>query len=304
MTSPYHIYDERMRSMLLFNAAIEKIATGCRWAEGPVWIGDQNCLLWSDIPNDRMMRWWPTGAVDVFRTPCGYTNGHTRDRQGRLISCEHGGRRISRTEYDGTVVTLVDSYQGKRLNSPNDVVVKSDDSIWFTDPDYGIWTDYEGHRAESEIGARNVYRFDPATGSLDVVADDYERPNGIAFSPDESRCYIADTGATHRPDGPHHIRVHDVIDGVKLGPGKVFAEIENGFADGFRLDEHGNVWTSCGTACGIAVFAPDGTPLGKIDLPEANSNIVFGGPNRNRLFMTASTSVYSLYVGVRGNKTF
>lgn len=303
MVEAFHVYDERMRSMLLFNAAIEKIATGCRWSEGPVWIGDQNCLLWSDIPNDRIMRWWPSGAIDVFRTPARHTNGHTRDRQGRLVSCEHGGRCVSRTEYDGTVSILVDSFEGKRLNSPNDVVVKSDGTIWFTDPDYGIWSDYEGHRGESEVGACNVYRFDPASGALGIVADDYERPNGIAFSPDERLVYIADTGVTHRPDGPHHIRVHDVIDGTKLGPGKVFAEIEGGFADGFRCDEHGNVWTSCGTANGVAVFAPDGTKLGKIDLPEATSNLVFGGPNRNRLFMTATTSVYSLYVGVRGNKT-
>lgn len=299
----FHIYDDQMRSVVLFNAAIEKIATGCRWAEGPVWIGDQNCLLWSDIPNDRIMRWWPSGAVDVFRAPAHHTNGHTRDRQGRLISCEHGRRCISRTEYDGSVTILIDRCEGKRLNSPNDVVVKSDGTIWFTDPDYGIWTDYEGHRAESELGACHVYRFEASTGELSVVADDFERPNGIAFSPDESRIYIADTGVTHRPDGPHHIRVHDVIDGAKLGPGKVFAEIEGGFADGFRCDEHGNVWTSCGTAKGVAVFAPDGRPLGKIDLPEATSNLVFGGPNRNRLFMTATSSVYSLYVGVRGNKT-
>ena len=303
MSEAFHVYDERFRSMLLFNAAIEKIATGFRWAEGPVWIGEQNCLLWSDIPNDRMMRWTTNGTVDVYRAPARHTNGHTRDRQGRLISCEHGGRCVSRTEYDGSVTILVDRFEGKRLNSPNDVVVKSDGTIWFTDPDYGIWSDYEGHRADSEIGACNVYRFDPASGALGIVASDYERPNGIAFSPDESKLYVADTGMTHRPDGPHHIRVHDVIDGARLGPGRVFAEIPNGFADGFRLDEHGNVWSSCGTANGVAVFAPDGTPLGKIDLPEATSNLVFGGPNRNRLFMTATSSVYALYVAVRGNKT-
>lgn len=300
MDQNYHIYDKRMQSLLLFNAAVEKIADGCRWAEGPVWFGDSNHLLWSDIPNDRIMRWRPAGDIDVYRTPAQYTNGHTRDRQGRLVSCEHGRRCISRTEYDGSVTILADRYEGKRLNSPNDVVVKSDGSIWFTDPDYGIMTDYEGHRAEGEQDACRVYRLDPSNGQLSVVADDFERPNGLAFSPDEKRLYIADSGFTHREDGPHHIRVHEVIDGVRLGDGHVFAVIEPGFADGFRCDEHGNVWTSCGSGKGIEVYTPNGERLGKIDMPEAVSNLVFGGPKRNRLFITATTSVYSLYVGVRG----
>lgn len=303
MTSSCHIYDPRMKPMLLMNAELERIATGFRWAEGPVWFGDANCLLWSDIPNDRIMRWQPSGAVDVYRSPAHFTNGHTRDRQGRLISCEHGRRCVSRTEYDGGVTILADRFDGRRLNSPNDVVVKSDGSIWFTDPDYGIMTDYEGHRAGSEQGVCRVYRLDPASGALTAVAGDYERPNGIAFSPDESRLYIADTGFTHREGGPHHIRVHDVIDGAKLGPGRIFAVIEPGFADGFRIDEHGNVWTSCGSGNAVAVFAPDATPLGKIDIPETVSNLVFGGPKRNRLFITATSSVYSLYLGVRGHST-
>lgn len=301
MTEGYHIYDPRMRPMLLMNAAIERIATGFRWAEGPVWFGDASCLLWSDIPNDRIMRWWPTGEMDVYRSPARFTNGHTRDRQGRLVSCEHGGRCISRTEYDGSVTVLIDRFEGRRLNSPNDIVVKSDGSIWFTDPDYGIMSDYEGHRAESEQGVCRVYRFDPADGSITAVAEDYERPNGIAFSPDERVMYIADTGFTHREGGPHHIRVHDVIDGVRLGPGRVFAVIEPGFADGFRLDEHGNLWTSCGSGNAVAAYAPDGTPLGRIDIPEMVSNLCFGGPKRNRLFITATTSVYSLFLGVRGH---
>ena len=303
MSTVYHIYDPRMRAMLLFNAAIEKIVDGCRWAEGPVWFGDGNYLLWSDIPNDRILQWRPSGEVNVWRSPARHTNGHTRDRQGRLISCEHGGRRVSRTEYDGSVTVLADSYDGKRLNSPNDVVVKSDGSIWFTDPDYGILSDYEGHRAEREQSGCNVYRLDPASGKLAIVAEGYERPNGLAFSPDEKFLYIADTGVSHREDGPHHIKKHPVIDGVKLGDGQVFAEIPDGFADGFRCDEHGNIWTSCGTGNAVAVYAPEGTPLGKIELPEAVSNLVFGGPNRNRLFITATSSVYALYVGVRGCKT-
>ncbi|MDD2876075.1 MAG: SMP-30/gluconolactonase/LRE family protein [Acidiphilium sp.] len=303
MAALYHIYDPRMRPMLLMNAAIERIATGFRWAEGPVWFGDANCLLWSDIPNDRIMRWWPTGEMDVYRSPANYTNGLTRDRQGRLVSCEHGRRGISRTEYDGSITLLVDQFEGKRLNSPNDLVVKSDGSVWFTDPDYGIMSDYEGHRGDSEQAARRVYRFDPASGALSAVAEDYERPNGIAFSPDERLLYIADTGVTHRENGPHHIRVHDVIDGVRLGPARVFTVIEPGFADGFRLDEHGNVWTSCGSGNAVAVFAPDGALLGKIDIPEMVSNVAFGGPKRNRLFITATSSVYALYLGVRGHPT-
>jgi len=271
MSTVYHIYDPRMRAMLLFNAAIEKIADGCRWAEGPVWFGDGNYLLWSDIPNNRILQWRPSGEVNVWRSPARHTNGHTRDREGRLISCEHGGRCVSR--------------------------------IWFTDPDYGILSDYEGHRAEREQSGCYVYRLDPVNGKLAIVAKGYERPNGLAFSPDEKYLYIADTGVSHREDGPHHIKKHPVIDGVKLGDGQVFAEIPDGFADGFRCDEHGNIWTSCGTGNAVAVYAPEGTPLGKIELPEAVSNLVFGGPNRNRLFITATSSVYALYVGVRGCKT-
>ncbi|MGC8469827.1 MAG: SMP-30/gluconolactonase/LRE family protein [Acetobacteraceae bacterium] len=293
-------YDQRMKRFILMNAALERIATGCRWAEGPVWFGDGRFLLWSDIPNNRMMRWQENGEVSVFRQPVGYSNGNTRDRVGRLVSCEHGGRRVVRTEHNGRITVLAAQVEGKRLNSPNDVVVKSDGSVWFSDPDYGIGGDYEGYRAESEIGACRVYRVDPGSGAVEVVADDYERPNGLAFSPDESLLYIADTGFTHREGGPHHIRVHPVIDGRKLGPGKLFATVEPGFADGLRVDEEGNVWTSCGSGNGILVIAPDGTHLGKIRIPEMVSNLVFGGERKNRLFITATTSVYALYVGVRG----
>ncbi len=297
----FEVFDPRMRDCVLGNVHVEKIASGLRWAEGPVWFGDARCLLWSDIPNDRIMRWLESGHVDVFRQPANHTNGHTRDRQGRLVSCEHGGRRVSRTEPDGSLTILADRYRGMRLNSPNDVVVKSDGSVWFSDPPYGIMSDYEGHRSESEIGSANVYRIDPASGEVDCVADDYDKPNGLAFSPDESLLYVADTGASHNPDGAHHIRVHQVIDGRRLGPGRVFAEISPGLADGFRLDEAGFVWTSA--ADGVHVIAPDGTLVGKVRIPEVVSNLAFGGANRNRLFITATTSVYAVYVARRGAQT-
>ncbi|GAA4198424.1 SMP-30/gluconolactonase/LRE family protein [Streptosporangium oxazolinicum] len=270
---------------------IERIYHGCRWAEGPTYVPAGRYLLWSDIPNDRMLRWDEmTGTVGPFRTPAGYSNGHTLDRQGRLISCEQGNRRVTRTEHDGSITVVADSWQGKRLNSPNDVVVRSDDSIWFTDPSYGILSDYEGHRAESEIGGDQVYRLDPGTGEVTVVADDFVRPNGLAFSPDESLLYIADTH--HR-----HLRVFDVRGGV-LENGRVLAECSAGGFDGIRLDTTGRIWAA--TAEGVHCFAPDGTLIGKLKLPEKTSNLVFGGLKRNWLFMTASTSVYAIMTNVRG----
>ena len=238
-----------------------------------------------------MPRGWACGSGVI---PLQHTNGHTRDREGRLVSCEHGGRRVSRTEHDGSYTVLVDRYKGKRLNSPNDVVVKSDGTIWFTDPPYGILSDYEGKKTKSAIGANYVYRFDPKTKSLTVVADDFDKPNGIAFSPDEKKLYIADTGGSHDPDGAHHIRVFDVIGGRKLARGRVFAEISPGLADGFRLDTDGNVWTSAGD--GVHCFSPRGELLGKILVPEVVSNVCFGGPKRNRLFITATTSLYAAYI--------
>jgi gluconolactonase len=260
-------------------------------------------VIWSDIPNDRMMRWdEASGATGVFRHPAGYTNGNTIDRQGRLLSCEHGGRRVSRTEHDGTITTIADRYNGKRLNSPNDVVVRSDDSIWFTDPAYGIDTDYEGHKAESEVGGCHVYRVDP-NGDVKIVADDFVRPNGIAFSPDEKLLYVADTGASHVPNGPRHIRVFDVSDKGKLKGGKVFAECTAGFFDGLRLDEQGRIWVGAGD--GVHCYDPDGTLLGKILIPEtATANVVFGGLKRNRLFIVATGSLYSIMLMVNGAKTF
>ncbi len=271
---------------------LEQLYNNCRWAEGPVYLPAARSLVWSDIPNDRMLRWdEATRAVGVFRHPCGYTNGHTLDAEGRIVSCEHGGRRVSRTEHDGAVRTLVDRIDGKRLNSPNDVVVKSDGSIWFTDPSYGIDSDYEGHRAESEIDGCHVYRIDPVTGATTRVADDFVRPNGLAFSLDEKTLFISDTRR-------RHMRRMAVGDDGGLTDQGVFAECTNGGFDGFRLDSEGRIWTSAGD--GIHCLAPDGTLIGKLLVPETVSNLVFGGPKRNHLFITATTSAYAILTNVNG----
>jgi gluconolactonase len=298
MSGDFEVVDERFRFMILGNAWVEKLHGGMLWAEGPVWSADGNYLLWSDIPNNVILQWAEGLGVRVYRHPSNNSNGHTRDRQGRLVSCEHGARRVTRTEHDGSITVLADRYKGKRLNSPNDVVVKSDGSVWFTDPPYGIMSDYEGHKAKSEIGACNVYRIDPKSGDLSVVADDFNKPNGIAFSPDEQTLYVADTGGSHDPNGEHHIRAFDVVGGKRLRNGRVFAEISPGLADGFRLDTDGNVWTSAGD--GVHCFSPKGVLLGKVRVPEVVSNVCFGGPKRNRLFMTASQSLYAVYVATRG----
>ncbi len=282
------------------NAGIERIATGFRWAEGPVYVPAGGYLLWSDIPNNRIMRWLEEdGHISVFRADSRYANGNTLDRQGRLVTCEHNSRRVTRTEVDGSVTVLMDNYRGRRLNAPNDVVVTSDGAIWFTDPGYGIDGPYEGHLAEAEL-PRNVYRFDPMHGEVVIVADDFMRPNGLAFSPDEKRLYIVDSGITH--GGPAHIRVFDVRDG-RLSGGRIFAEdFAPGFTDGLRTDAVGNVWTSMGwadpTEDGVRCYAPDGDLIGKIHLPESCANLCFGGRKGNRLFMTASTSVYALYLNI------
>ncbi len=297
------ILDERFEPLIKSAARLEKLYEGCRWAEGPAYFPAGRYLIWSDIPNDRMLRYDETsGAVSVFRNPSGYSNGNTVDRQGRLISCEHGHRRVSRTEHDGTITVIASHYQGKRLNSPNDVVVQSDGTIWFTDPAYGIDSDYEGHKDESEIGACHVYRVDPQSGKIEIVADDFVRPNGIAFSPDERRLYVADTGATHVKDGPRHIRVFDVSDNGRLSGGKVFATLTAGLFDGMRLDEAGRIWTSAGD--GVHCYDPDGTLLGKILVPEAVANVVFGGVKRNRLYICATTSLYAIMLPLNGAKTF
>jgi gluconolactonase len=297
------VLDERFRKCFIPTAQVEKLFDGCRWAEGPAYFPAGRYLVWSDIPNDRMLRWdETTGVTGVFRHPAGYSNGNTVDRQGRLVTCEHGNRRVTRTEHDGSITVIADRYEGKRLNSPNDVIVKSDGSIWFTDPAYGIDSDYEGFKAESEIGACYVYRVDPATGSLRVVADDFVRPNGLAFSPDERFLYIADTGATHVPNGPRHIRKFTVGDDGRLSGGEVFATCTAGFFDGFRFDTEGRLWTSA--ADGVHCYHPDGTLLGKILVPGPVANVVFGGPKRNRLFICATTAIYSIMLPVNGVKTF
>ncbi|MFE5568334.1 SMP-30/gluconolactonase/LRE family protein [Amycolatopsis japonica] len=268
---------------------MQRLHTGCRWTEGPAYFPAGRYLVFSDIPNDRVLRWdETTGAVGVFREPAGFHNGHTVDRQGRLVSCEQGNRRVTRTEHDGTTTVLAETYQGKRFNSPNDVVESSDGAIWFTDPSYGIDSDYEGHQAESEIGACHVYRVDPVDGSVRIVADDFSRPNGLAFSLDESLLYIADTR-----QNPSHIRVFSVDDG-RLSGGEVFATSDAGGFDGVRLDAAGRVWAAAHD--GLHCFAPDGTRIGKLRVPEVCSNLTFGGPRRNDLFITASSSVYTLRV--------
>jgi gluconolactonase len=295
----YEVLDRRFGELIRPGEKVVRLFGDCRWAEGPVYVPAHRALIWSDIPNDRHLRWdETTGAVGVLRSPSGFPNGNTLDREGRLVTCEHGGRRVSRTEPDGSVTVIAERVGGKRLNSPNDVVVRSDGSIWFTDPTYGIDTDYEGYRAPSEIGGAHVYRVDPADGSCRVVADDFEKPNGLAFSLDERRLYVSDTGATHRPDGPHHMRVFAVGDDGRLSGGEVFAECTAGLFDGFRLDEAGNVWGSAED--GVHCLAPDGTLLGMIRVPEVVANVAFGGPRRNRLFITATSGLYAVHLAIAG----
>lgn len=297
-TSIYEIHDEAFRQLIVGSAALEELYSDCRWAEGPVWFADLNCLIWSDIPNQRMLRWAPDGGVSIFRSPSNFVNGNTRDRQGRLVSCEHGGRRVIRTEIDGSITVLADRYQGKRLNSPNDVVVRSDGSVWFTDPTYGIKSDYEGYRAEPEQDTRNVYRLDPVSGDLDATVTDFGQPNGLAFSPDETKLYVADSASSHDVSAPRHIRVFDVVDGKRLAKGKIFCSLDNGLPDGFRVDVQGNVWTSAGD--GVHCFSPKGELLGKILVPQTVANVTFGGPRKNRLFITATKSLYSVFLATSG----
>ena len=285
----------------IFSAAVERLATGMRWGEGPVWFGDGRYLLWSDIPNNRILKWEEeTGQVSAFRKPSNYANGNTRDRQGRLVTCEHGGRRVTRTEYDGSIKVILDRYDGKPLNSPNDVVVKSDGSIWFTDPPFGILGNYEGSQATPEL-PQNVYRVDAASGRASVVAGDLRGPNGLCFSPDETKLYLVESRAT-----PNRlIRVYDVVDGGKrLANDRVFVDAGPGTPDGFRCDVDGNLWCAWGMGSpeldGVVVFSPESQLIGRIRLPERCANLCFGGAKRNRLFMAASRSLYSLYVNTQG----
>ena len=295
----FQIVDPSFAKYRIGNAGVERLTTGYRWAEGPVWFGDARCLLWSDIPNNRIMRWdEETGDVTVFRKPSNYANGNTRDRQGRLVTCEHDARRVTRTEYDGSITVILDRFDGKPLNSPNDVVVRSDDSVWFTDPPFGILSNYEGHVAPVELPT-NVYRVDGRTGQATVVVGDIPRPNGLAFSPDEQKLYVVVSGAM-----PREIRAYDVVDnGTRLANGRVFIDCGTGIPDGFRVDTEGNLWCGWGGGeghDGVAIFNPDGKLIGRILLPERSANLCFGGAKRNRLFIASSKSIYSVYVNAQG----
>lgn len=289
---------DRMRDLVIPICGLERLFENCLWAEGPAYFAATDCVVWSDIPNNRILQWVEGLGTRPLTTSSNHANGNTIDREGRLVSCEHLTRSVTRREHDGSRTVLATHHDGKRLNSPNDVVVKSDGSIWFTDPSYGILTDYEGERAEPEQDGCFVYRLDPETGEVEPVVKSMEKPNGLAFSLDEKRLYVSDTGVSHLAGGPHHIKVFDL--GVSGRPESedVFAEISPGVPDGFRLDEFGNIWTSSGN--GVQVFAPDGSYLGRIVIPEAVANLTFGGAKNNRLFITATTSLYAIYVGVRG----
>ena len=290
------VHDSKFRDLILPNAELTKLADGMLWAEGPVYFAQGDYVLWSDIPNNKLYQWVEGCGVRVFNSAANNCNGHTIDRQGRLISCEHLTRRVVRREHNGSVSVIADQHAGRRLNSPNDVVVKSDGSIWFTDPPYGILSDYEGKKADQEQDGCYVYRVEPG-GEPAPVATDFVKPNGLAFSRDESRLFVSDTGLSHDPNGPHHIRVFNTAQDALTG-GSVFAEIEHGVSDGFRVDEQDNLWTSTGR--GVSCYDPSGVLLGEIRIPEAVSNLCFGGVKRNRLFITATSSLYALYVAAVG----
>ena len=294
------IHDKRFMFLSLPTARLERLCTGFLWAEGPAYFPLGDHVLWSDVPNDRIMQWVEGLGVRVYRHGSNNSNGNTRDNEGRLVTCEHLTRRVTRTEHDGSITVIADSYDGKPLNSPNDVIVKSDGSIWFSDPPYGIICEFEGRRAEQEQRASHVFRWDPASGALSVVADDFVMPNGLAFSPDESILYVSDTGISHTKNGPHHIRAFDVVDGRTLTNGRVFKVIEGGVSDGFRLDIEGNIWTGGGDR--VLCLSPEAEVLGEITVGEMVANLTFGGPKNNRLFITAATSLYAVYVGIAGVK--
>ncbi|WP_424931702.1 SMP-30/gluconolactonase/LRE family protein [Amaricoccus macauensis] len=298
MILPRHLQADDPRFLALVHplSDLERIATGFTWTEGPVWFGDHQCLLFSEIPSQRVLCWREGEGVSVFRSPSQFTNGNTRDRAGRLVYCRHGPRDVVRTEYDGSLTVLADSFEGRRLNSPNDVVVTSDGAVWFTDPTYGIISNFEGCRAEPEQSSRNVYRLGP-DGRLTAVITDFTQPNGLVFSPDETRLYVAESGQSHDSSVPAVIRLFDLAGGQVMDAG-IFATLDQGFPDGMRVDEAGNLWTSAFD--GVHCFAPDGTRLGKILVPERVANLAFGGPTGHTLFITATSSVYRVFVDTRG----
>jgi gluconolactonase len=303
------VLDKRFAKYKIGNAAIQRLYTGNLWAEGPAWSGVDRYLLWSDIPNDLQRRWLDEdGHVSIFRNPAGNSNGNTFDFEGRQLSCEHGNRRVVRYEHNGTVSVLASHWQGKPFNAPNDIVVHPNGGVWFTDPGYGSLQNYEGHKAPLEL-KEAVYRIEPRTGKVDRVVDDMYKPNGLCFSPDYKKLYIADTGATHSPEAPRNIRVYAIEDGTRLRNGKEFVSMEMkgkgaGLADGIRADVDGNIWVGAGWVGpgydGVHIFAADGTRIGLILLPEICANLCFGGPKRNRLFMAASQSIYAVYVETQG----
>jgi gluconolactonase len=293
-----HSFHRRFAELVRPDAPVQRLYGGCEWAEGPVWFGETGTLLWSDIPNNRILQWREHDGVSVYRAPADFANGHTRDRSGRLVSCEHGTRRLTRTEPDGSRTVLVDRYQGRRLNSPNDVVVKSDGSIWFTDPSYGIDNPREGRPGQREYGGCHVFQLAPDSGELQVVADDFVQPNGLAFSADERTLYVVDTGGTHVQGGPRHVRALALDETGQVRGSRLFAEIGHGFPDGLALDAFENVWASAGN--GVTCFAVDGSPLGRLQLPEPAANVCFGGADGRRLFITASRSLYAVDLLVPG----
>lgn len=296
-TDDFEIIDRRFRRFVLPNAPLEKLADGFRWLEGPVWFADMRCLLFSDIPNDRILCWTESAGVQVFRQPAGFPNGQTRDREGRLITCLHRRRCVVRTELDGELTVLADQFEGERLNSPNDVVVKSDGTIWFTDPPYGIQTHYEGGKQPSQLPTR-VYRLDPLSGAMRIATEDFEGPNGLCFSPDERRLYVVETGLQFEEVPVRHIRVFDVDDNGLLFASRLFHQVSPGSADGIRCDEDGNVWSSAGD--GVHCIDPSGALLGKIKVPATVANLTFGGRCRSRLFICASQSLFAVYTNQRG----
>lgn len=297
--SVYEVIDQSFGDCIDLVARLERLYAGCRWAEGPAYFADLRSLIFSDIPNQRMLRYdEASGQVSLFRSATGNANGNTRDRDGRLVTCEQGARRVVRTELDGSLTVIADSYRGKRLNAPNDVVVGSDGMIWFTDPSYGIMSDFVGVKQPRELDTNNVYRVNPANGRVEVVADDFVMPNGIAFSPDEKRLYVVDSGYLPDKSAPRHIRAFDVdVDG-RLSNGRVLAEFQPGIADGLRVDTGGRLWV--GVWDGVHIVTPNGDLIGKIHVPEAAANLAFGGPRRNRLYITASTSLYAVFTNVTG----
>lgn len=296
-------FDPRFASVAAGASALERLCGGAVWSEGPVWMHEDHSVLWSDIPNNRMLRWSEADGLTVWREAVEFTNGHTREADGALLHCSHGQRAIVRTRFDAGLANprdevVIDRYQGKRFNSPNDVVVKSDGSVWFTDPPYGIVSDREGHKAESELGDCYVFRFDPASGELSIASDFVEEPNGLAFSPDESVLYVSDTSAARRSGGHHHIVAFDVIAGQRLASPRVFAEVSPGLADGFRVDVNGFIYTSSEDS--VQIYHPDGTRIGRIAVPEKVGNLTFGGPARDLLFIVASSSLYRIRLNTTG----